>query len=99
MCRNPGVLTYDWTKNGGQVSLTHIFFDCYLRNQKDCFLVALFRVVLDVFENQVKSSSKCSVIGDTNALTSVGPIERKRAGHTSNVGEANVRRTIVIILA
>jgi hypothetical protein len=20
MCRNPGVLTYDWTKNGGQVS-------------------------------------------------------------------------------
>jgi hypothetical protein len=19
MCRNPGVLTYDWTKNGGQV--------------------------------------------------------------------------------
>src|SRR5712692_8437422 len=52
--------------------LTHIFFDCYLRNQKDCFLVALFRVVLDVLENQVKSSSKCRVIGDTNALTSVG---------------------------
>ena len=20
MCRNPGVLTYDWTKNGGQVT-------------------------------------------------------------------------------
>jgi hypothetical protein len=66
---------------------------------KDCFLIALFRIIFDVLENQVESSFECRVIGYTNALTGVGPIKRERAGHASNVGEANVRRTIVIILA
>src|SRR5271170_5071227 len=78
---------------------THIIFDCYLRNQKDWLLISLFRVVLDVLENQVKSSPERSVLGNTNALTSVGPIEGERASHPSNVGKTNVRRTIIVILA
>src|ERR1700693_5807561 len=79
--------------------LAHISFDCYLRNQEDSFLISLFWVVFDVLENQVKSSSECCTLGNTNALTGVGPIERERAGHASNIGEASIRRTIVIVLA
>src|SRR3984893_18229425 len=79
--------------------LAHIFLDGYLRNQEDGFLISLFWVVLDVFENQIKRSSDCRAIGNTNALTGVGPIERERADHASNIGEANVRRAIVVILA
>jgi hypothetical protein len=57
-----------------------------LRNQEERFLISLFRVVFDVLENQVKRSSHCGAIGNTNALTGVGPIERERADNAGNIG-------------